>query len=103
MAIGIALDTRYSVLAGLLPEGEDVRVRALLERLGLSALARGLRRARTRRRLRLLAGLEEFREHLGGELTVTLLSDIGVGVEVHSMDARASSSRRSTWLRPRGS
>jgi hypothetical protein len=33
-----------------------------------------------------LKGLEEFREHLGGELTLTLLRDIGVGVEVHEMD-----------------
>ena len=30
----------------------------------------------------LLDGLEEFREHLGGELTVTLLAGIGRGVEV---------------------
>ena len=29
---------------------------------------------------------EEFREHLGGELTITLLRDLGVGVEVHEMD-----------------
>ena len=33
-----------------------------------------------------MIGLQEFREHLGGELTITLLSDIGVGVEVHEMD-----------------
>jgi 3-dehydroquinate synthase len=32
-----------------------------------------------------LDGLAEFREHLGGELTVTLLTDIGRGVEVHAM------------------
>ena len=36
--------------------------------------------------LRLLTGLEEFREHLGGALTITLLRDIGVSVEVHTMD-----------------
>ena len=35
----------------------------------------------------LLDGLEEFREHLGGELTVTLLAGIGRGVEVHEIDA----------------
>jgi 3-dehydroquinate synthase len=35
----------------------------------------------------LLDGLEEFREHLGGELTVTLLAEIGRGVEVHEIDA----------------
>jgi len=32
------------------------------------------------------AGLEEFREHLGGELTITLLRDIGRGEEVHAID-----------------
>jgi 3-dehydroquinate synthase len=36
--------------------------------------------------LNVLAGLEEFREHLGGELTITLLRGIGQGVEVHDMD-----------------
>ena len=34
----------------------------------------------------LLRGLEEFREHLGGDLTITLLEGIGQGVEVHSMN-----------------
>jgi 3-dehydroquinate synthase len=34
----------------------------------------------------LLDGLEEFREHLGGELTITLLAEIGRGVEVHEID-----------------
>jgi 3-dehydroquinate synthase len=33
-------------------------------------------------------GLEEFREHLGGELTITLLGKLGTGVEVHAMDER---------------
>jgi len=36
--------------------------------------------------LAVLAGLEEFREHLGGRLTIMLLSAIGRGVEVHTMD-----------------
>jgi 3-dehydroquinate synthase len=30
--------------------------------------------------------LNEFREHLGGELTITLLRDIGSGVEIHEMN-----------------
>ena len=37
-------------------------------------------------RCRVLSGLHEFREHLGGELTVTLLANLGQGIEVHSMD-----------------
>jgi 3-dehydroquinate synthase len=34
----------------------------------------------------ILEGLEEFREHLGGELTVTLVPEIGTKVEVHEMN-----------------
>ena len=85
VAIGIALDTRYSVLAGLLPEGEDARVVSLLERLGLRIWHPALAR-QVDGRFEILAGLREFREHLGGELTVTLLAGIGRGVEVHEMD-----------------
>jgi 3-dehydroquinate synthase len=86
VAIGIALDVRYSVLAGLLPEGCDARVNALLKRLGFALWhpACDMRDA-TGKRL-LLAGLEEFREHLGGELTITLLRGIGTSVDVHTID-----------------
>ena len=49
VAIGMALDTRYSVLAGLLPPGEDERVRAPARAARLRALAPALRRARCRR------------------------------------------------------
>jgi 3-dehydroquinate synthase len=34
----------------------------------------------------ILLGLEEFREHLGGELTIMLLEKIGHGIEVHEID-----------------
>ena len=34
----------------------------------------------------LFRGLVEFREHLGGELTIMLLQGIGQGVEVHEVD-----------------
>jgi 3-dehydroquinate synthase len=32
-------------------------------------------------------GLEEFRQHLGGELTITLIDGIGSAFEVHEIDA----------------
>lgn len=86
VAIGIALDTRYSVLAGLLPEGEDERVVVLLEALGLRIFHPALRRVDASGRLALLTGLQDFREHLGGELTVTLLTSLGVGHEVNAID-----------------
>ncbi|WP_226623514.1 3-dehydroquinate synthase [Alloyangia pacifica] len=85
VAMGIALDARYSVLAGLLPPGMEERVLAVLQALGLPAWHPDLGRRDDGGRLEVLVGLEEFREHLGGELTVTLLSDLGDGVEVHEM------------------
>jgi 3-dehydroquinate synthase len=86
VAIGIALDARYSVLAGLLQEGEDIRVLKLLARLGFTLWddALDLRDGKNRRRV--VGGLADFQEHLGGELTITLLESIGRGVEVHVMD-----------------
>lgn len=88
VAIGIALDTRYSVLAGLLTSGEDQRVCRLLKRLGFTLWHEACdhRDAQGARLLR--KGLEEFREHLGGELTITLLQDLGIGIEVNKMDER---------------
>jgi 3-dehydroquinate synthase len=86
VAIGIALDTRYSVLAGLLEPGAEERVCALLELLGFRLWHPALEARTAEGSLAVLAGLQEFREHLGGELTVTLLEAIGRGVEVHAID-----------------
>ena len=86
MAIGIALDVIYARRIGLLAEAAAGRVLHLLERLGFRLYADELLHEDGAGRLAVLNGLEEFREHLGGELTITLLSDIGRGVEVHAMD-----------------
>jgi len=86
VAIGIALDARYSVISGLLSAGEETRICFLLEHLGFKLWHAALEKRNTDGQLELMGGLQEFREHLGGELTITLLSDIGVGVEVHEMD-----------------
>ena len=85
-----------------MPAGADVRVRALLERLGFSSGIRpATRAAPTGASGCCSPGLEEFREHLGGELTITLLSDIGTGVDVHTMDADLID-QAIDWLRPQG-
>ena len=103
VAIGIALDTRYSVLAGLLAAGEELRVVALLEHLGFRLYHAALAEPRAGGGpLAVLDGLREFREHLGGELTVTLLAGIGRGVEVHSMDEEMVA-QSIEWLRERDS
>jgi 3-dehydroquinate synthase len=85
VAIGIALDVIYSRMRGLLAPAAAERILSLLERLGFELFADELLLAGESGNLCVLAGLEEFREHLGGELTITLLSEIGRGVEVHEM------------------
>ncbi len=100
VAIGMALDTRYSVLQGLLPEGRDGAVCALLERLGFRLWHPAMEQRANDGALALLGGLREFREHLGGELTLTLLADIGRGIELHSID-EGTLRRAIDWLKER--
>jgi 3-dehydroquinate synthase len=86
VAIGIALDSTYSYLAGRLPHAEWLRIVELFQRLRLPIWASELATPGTGGRPAVLAGLEEFREHLGGRLTVMLLDRIGSGFEVHELD-----------------
>jgi 3-dehydroquinate synthase len=88
VAIGIALDVLYSRNTGLLDGVAAERVLGLLEKLGFTLFASELLNADNAELPALLSGLEEFREHLGGELSVTLLSEIGCSIEVHEMDSR---------------
>ncbi|HKW30008.1 MAG TPA: 3-dehydroquinate synthase [Verrucomicrobiae bacterium] len=86
VAIGIALDVIYSRRAGLLDRPSAERVLGLLEQLGFDLFANELMNVASDGNLQVLGGLNEFREHLGGELTVTLIKKIGRGVEVHEMN-----------------
>jgi 3-dehydroquinate synthase len=86
VAIGIALDVIYSRNAGLLDEKSCERILKLLERLGFNLFTDELLQKKSSGGFQILAGLEEFREHLGGELTITLLKEIGYGTEVHEMN-----------------
>jgi len=85
VAIGMALDTCYAAEIGLLSVAARERILGLLATLGLPIWDVTLRLLGPDERPRVLDGLAEFREHLGGELTVTLLAEIGRGVEVHAM------------------
>jgi 3-dehydroquinate synthase len=86
VAIGIALDATYSQLVGMLSEPEWLRIINLLLRLGFSLYVPELEVRGTGKDHALLDGLSEFREHLGGPLTIMLLEGIGRGTEVHNMD-----------------
>jgi 3-dehydroquinate synthase len=102
VAIGVALDTRHSVEVGLLPAADANRVLALLERLGLPTWHPALDERDAEGRPAVLRGLADFREHLGGELTLTLLEGIGRGVETTSVSEEAIL-RAIAWLRRRRS
>ena len=86
VAVGLALDTLYSVGCGMLAEDAGQRVMAVLRGLGLGVYHPALDWRDAEGRRLVLAGLDEFREHLGGQLTVLLLRDIGVGENVHRID-----------------
>lgn len=88
VAIGIALDSVYSSRIGLCSAESASRVLRLLDRLGFPLWDATLELAGAGGALRVLEGLDEFREHLGGELTVTMLRGLGEGVEIHEVDAR---------------
>jgi 3-dehydroquinate synthase len=98
VAIGIALDTRYSVQVGMLPAGADDRVHRTLKRIGFHLWHPAMEAKDATGHPLILDGIEEFREHLGGELCVTMLTEIGRGADVHSLD-RAEILRAMAWLR----
>ena len=86
VAIGMALDITYSVKKGLMRKAEAERALALIERIGFELFSPFLMEEGKSGESVILEGLEEFREHLGGELTVTLVPEIGTKLEVHEMD-----------------
>lgn len=85
VAVGIALDVIYSRRLGYLDPASAERVLRLLDTLGFELFANELLHVGSEGELLVLQGLEEFREHLGGQLTITLLRSIGQGFEVHEM------------------
>lgn len=83
VALGIALDSTYSFLAGFLSAAQLHRI--------LNVLALFFKLTHPLVQIRdadtpVLQGLTDFQEHLGGQLTITLLSAIGQGQDVHQID-----------------
>ncbi|MEL6398716.1 MAG: 3-dehydroquinate synthase [Cyanobacteria bacterium J06626_4] len=88
VAIGIALDSTYSYLSGLLSREDWQRICQTFQTLGFALYVPELSSHldEPEHPDSLFRGLTEFREHLGGELTLTLLQGIGTGLEVHHVD-----------------
>lgn len=89
VAIGIGLDTLYAKNMGFLSSEDCHRILCLIRKLGFDLYSPFLHQTCSDdcdQEFEILRGLEEFREHLGGQLTITLLQAIGSGFEVHEMN-----------------
>ena len=80
VAIGLALDVTYSHLKGWLSAEDCRRVMDVLSGVGFALYDPMLESPEV------FQGLREFREHLGGELTIQMLRRIGEGFNVHEID-----------------
>lgn len=85
VAIGIALDCVYSWKTGLIRKSTCDEVLQLLRNLGFRLYTPELFQFEGKE-FEVLNGLQEFREHLGGDLTIMLLEKTGVGKEVHQIN-----------------
>ena len=88
VAIGIALDSCYARMAGFITAADSRRILDCLLACGLPVWDPLLEKRDEEGNYEILKGLEEFREHLGGKLCITLPSPPGHKVEVHEMDIR---------------
>lgn len=81
VAIGLAIDAIYSSLALGLPAEDAERILRCLVDLGFTLDHPALRDTEA-----LFDGLEEFRLHLGGRLTLTMLEGVGRPIDVHEIN-----------------
>lgn len=93
VAVGIALDAIYSHRIGRLPEEALRSILSLLEDVGFDLGPPVLLDLDVSR------ALEDFREHIGGRLSITLLDAIGCGVEVDTIDVPLMEACRADLVR----
>jgi 3-dehydroquinate synthase len=86
VAVGLALDSTYAMLKGLIGADERAQIVQGLADCGLPVWTPLLERANSAGEPEVLEGLEQFREHLGGRLCITLPAPVGAKREVHSMN-----------------
>jgi 3-dehydroquinate synthase len=83
VAIGMALDLVYAHFIGLINKETLNRILKVLEQIGFNL---HIPLHKDSDLIELLNGIQEFREHLGGELTITLIPKIGAKHDVHEID-----------------
>ena len=95
VAMGIVLDSVYSHLSGKITEEEITRIIDLMTTIGFDITHPQMKIEDEHSPL--VAGMNEFREHLGGKLTIMLLQAIGKGEEVHELDIELLK-KSSDWI-----
>lgn len=83
VAKGMAIDLVYASLQGFISVKDRDDILNVLRTIGFDLEVPVCSQAEMDE---LLLGIEEFREHLGGQLTITLLSGIGNKKNVHDID-----------------
>ncbi len=84
VAVGLAIDLAYAARVGLMRGDAVDRVMRVLGELGFGLAHEALNDVEV-----LMAGLDEFREHLGGPLTLVMPAGIGRTQNVHAIDGPA--------------
>jgi 3-dehydroquinate synthase len=80
VSIGLVIDIKCSVALGLLESSIAERIIGVLDSLGLPTKHPALADPE------LLNGIEEFRQHIGGRLTLLMLTDIAKPIDIHALD-----------------
>ncbi len=88
VAIGICMDAYAAMTQGLLDKTEMQQILEGFVRTGLPVWHPLLEREGKDGLPEISEGIESFREHLGGQLTLTLPKGIGNKIEVHDMDRK---------------
>ena len=100
VAIGMGIDMVYAGVTGVLEDDLD-RVLSVIKKVGFSLEVPFEKDEDIKE---LLNGIEEFREHLGGELTIPLIPKIGTKTDVHSIDyPKMEKAVRSFMYKPQNS
>jgi 3-dehydroquinate synthase len=86
VAVGICIDAFYATRVGLLPQAVLRRITTVLEDLGFAFSSGSAELVDGAWVERVMQGIEAFREHLGGHLSITMLGGIGRPVELHEID-----------------
>jgi 3-dehydroquinate synthase len=86
VAIGLALDSFYAVEKGLLRKKDFDALTLALKGIGFRLWSELLLKKDRNGKFEIFSGISEFREHLGGELHITLPNGLGRKIEVNELD-----------------